>query len=73
MMEPIQNYLSGSMQMILKGVDNRSLMEGESFRTPDGADFSKIESPLNVGLNSPASAGCNVRRPGALPRPIALV
>jgi hypothetical protein len=53
MMEPIQNYLSGSVQMIVKGIDNRASMEGESFRTPDGADFSKIESPLNVGLNSP--------------------
>ena len=53
MMEPIQNYLSGSVQMIVKGIDNRSQMEGESFRTPDGVDFSKIASPLNVGLNSP--------------------
>jgi len=71
MMEPIQNYLSGSMQMITKGIDNRAFIRGESFRTPDGVDFSKVQSPLNVGLNSPAlqAAGPGVLVPYRDPSP----
>ena len=57
MLQPIQNLVSGSVGMIAKGIDNRALIEGERFNTPDGPNFSSVESPLNVGRSSPMLQG----------------
>jgi len=57
MLQPIQNLVSGSVAMIAKGIDNRALIEGERFNTPDGPNFSSVESALNVGRNSPVLQG----------------
>lgn len=70
-LQPIQNVLSGSMSLIAKGIDNRMFMEGESFRTPDGANFAPLDSVLNVGANAPRmqAAGPGVLVPYRDPAP----
>lgn len=71
LMEPIRDHLSGPMWLIAKGVDNRMFTHGESFRTPEGADFSAVESALNVSPNSPVlqGAGTGVLVPYRNPAP----
>jgi hypothetical protein len=53
-LEPIQHILSGSVSLVAQGIDNRMFMQGESFRTPDGANFSPLQSTLNVAPNAPS-------------------
>lgn len=71
LMEPIRDHVSGSVWLIAKGIDNRLLAEGESFRTPEGADFSAVDTPLNVGPSSPVlqAAGTGVLVPFRNPAP----
>jgi hypothetical protein len=53
-LEPIQHVLSGSVGLVAQGIDNRMFMQGESFRTPDGANFSPLQSVLNIAPNAPS-------------------
>jgi hypothetical protein len=62
-LQPNQHILSGSVAMIARGIDNRMFINGEGTRTTDGADFSRVESPLNVGVNAPLRQGAG---PGVL-------
>ena len=71
LLQPIRNQLSGSTWLIAKGVDNRALIEGESFLSPEGPNLAAADSPLNVSPSSPVlqASGAGVLVPYRNPAP----